>query len=244
MSCDMIDRFLRNNLDDNAYAEYSAALEALVAQAVREATAELTTELHEQARLLGISGSSELQLLTEIEQLRKQVPRWIPCSERMPPDNIDVLWMNANVAGGNAIVGYLDEIKTNWICGMDYQYSRASYTHWMPLPAAPTPSKEGIMSEEIKLPPLPGHPGPYTLQWTSLEVRDMQDYARAAVLADRKQAQARIAELEARIAEQVDVMQQARNFLYATYRWSNDQAAKRFAMMIEALDAAIKKGTP
>lgn len=29
MSYDMIDRFLRNNLDDSDYAEYSAALDAL-----------------------------------------------------------------------------------------------------------------------------------------------------------------------------------------------------------------------
>jgi hypothetical protein len=40
---------------------------------------------------------------------------------------------------------------------------------------------------EIKLPPLPGHPEPHTMQWSSLELRVIQDYAIAAVLADRAQ---------------------------------------------------------
>ena len=36
MSYDMIDRFLRNNLGDDDYAEYSAALDSLCAPSKRE----------------------------------------------------------------------------------------------------------------------------------------------------------------------------------------------------------------
>lgn len=44
MSYDMIDRFLRNNLDDDNYAEYSAALDELCTPPPQRTFVELTDE--------------------------------------------------------------------------------------------------------------------------------------------------------------------------------------------------------
>ena len=44
MSYDMIDRFLRNNLDDDSYAEYSAALDEVCAPPAQRTWVGLTDE--------------------------------------------------------------------------------------------------------------------------------------------------------------------------------------------------------
>lgn len=67
--------------------------------------------------------------------------RWIPVTERLPPENTRVLLFVPNVAeGGNVRIGVLEPIKLWFTDGRD-RLLYAQVTHWMPLPEAPKEDK-------------------------------------------------------------------------------------------------------
>lgn len=74
-----------------------------------------------------------------IERLEAEVPRWIPVTERMPPDSGDVLIYSASHLVGvgcylpNRFVGQ----KGHWVQWYSGGGIGVSVTHWMPLPKAP-----------------------------------------------------------------------------------------------------------
>lgn len=55
--------------------------------------AELATEIKEQARLLGMSGSKELKLIQEIQRLRTHLDNMLECVEIVDPDRWSVQTM-------------------------------------------------------------------------------------------------------------------------------------------------------
>ena len=94
MNYEMIDRFLRNNLDDDAYAKYSAALEALVAQPVSEDCTHFSDVAQRDALLaanrkqaldLLAASTREIELQAEVERLRNR----LEASDMDPYDGID-----------------------------------------------------------------------------------------------------------------------------------------------------------
>ena len=73
MSYDMIDRFLRNKLDDDDYAEYSAALDSLCAPQQRtwvELTSEDYNKIFKQAR----TGEHAVQLAAAMLKEKNDCP--------------------------------------------------------------------------------------------------------------------------------------------------------------------------
>jgi hypothetical protein len=77
----------------------------------------------------------ERRMHAEIEDLEEQVPRWIPVSERLPPDRTVVLaWSGKRVA-----FGYISDGQ--WIDTLYGWFIPNGPTHWMPLPAPPTDGK-------------------------------------------------------------------------------------------------------
>ena len=61
-----------------------------------------------------------------------KVGEWIPCSERLPEDDIDVL---ATVDGGRYIAVYIFHIKDGeWIDFDGFVVDAAKVTAWQPLP--------------------------------------------------------------------------------------------------------------
>ena len=74
----------------------------------------------------------------EAAELRKRVPRWIPCSERMPKWGVEVLVRGKNLG---ARAGYFN-ISGVWGCYGFPVGSDPDVTHWMPLPAAPSAEGE------------------------------------------------------------------------------------------------------
>lgn len=72
-------------------------------------------------------------------------PHWIPCSEKLPEPEIDVLvyyprWYNDMFSQSGIVVSQLMSDGLTWdICG-EFNPGLHSITHWMPLPEKP---KEG-----------------------------------------------------------------------------------------------------
>ena len=64
MSYDMIDRFLRNNLGDDDYAEYSAALDSLVQPAQPQPTDPRITALEARCKDYGEALNSVISAMT------------------------------------------------------------------------------------------------------------------------------------------------------------------------------------
>jgi hypothetical protein len=71
---------------------------------------------------------AELRMHYEIEELEEKVPRWIPVSERMPEQGVNVL----AYFDGRLYVGYYD--------GSDWQDDEnfRDCEYWMLLPEPPT----------------------------------------------------------------------------------------------------------
>ena len=65
------------------------------------------------------------------------VNRWIPCSERMPEQEVRILLF----AAGEVYVGELTDIKDLYDTDIGFMKS-GHVTHWMPLPEIPEPEKE------------------------------------------------------------------------------------------------------
>ena len=64
----------------------------------------------------------------EIEELKAQVPRWIPVADKIPPDQEEVLVLTQSKNG----VRNVD--KGCWAIDHFIHRGRSEVTHWMPLP--------------------------------------------------------------------------------------------------------------
>lgn len=75
------------------------------------------------------------ELEAEVSELREQIPRWIPVSEQLPDDNVNVI---AFLPGGREPGGVREMGREgeSWYDGDGY--TELTPTHWMPLPAPPT----------------------------------------------------------------------------------------------------------
>ena len=80
--------------------------------------------------------------IAKIMQIASE-PDWIPATERLPPDNVDVLVRRKTVCGMRSVVAYRCEGNDCWTLNDgDYEdFYDHSVTHWMPLPAPPTDAK-------------------------------------------------------------------------------------------------------
>ena len=68
---------------------------------------------------------------------------WIPVTERLPPDNVDVLVRRKTIIGMRTVVAYRCPGNDCWTLNDgDYDdFHDWSVSHWMPLPAPPTDDK-------------------------------------------------------------------------------------------------------
>lgn len=68
----------------------------------------------------------------EIEKLKAEVPRWIPVTDKIPPDQEEVLVLTQSKNGvRNVDKGY-------WAIDHFIHRGRSGVTHWMPLPEVET----------------------------------------------------------------------------------------------------------
>lgn len=71
------------------------------------------------------------QQAARIAELEAKVPRWIPVTEKIPPDQEEVLVLTRSKNGvRNVDKGY-------WAIDHFIHRGRAEVTHWMPLPEPP-----------------------------------------------------------------------------------------------------------
>lgn len=71
------------------------------------------------------------QQAAKIAELEAKVPRWIPVTEKIPPDQEEVLVLTRSKNGvRNVDKGY-------WAIDHFIHRGRAEVTHWMPLPEPP-----------------------------------------------------------------------------------------------------------
>ena len=71
------------------------------------------------------------QQAARIAELEAKVPRWIPVTEKIPPDQEEVLVLTSSKNGvRNVDKGY-------WAIDHFIHRGRAEVTHWMPLPEPP-----------------------------------------------------------------------------------------------------------
>ena len=97
---EMIDRFLRNNLDDDDYAEYSEALDAIYApsksEPVQEPVADVRTFTNgagrREQRVVVFGDVNEGDLLYTHPQPKAEI---VPCN--LAPDGVDGYTFNLNV---------------------------------------------------------------------------------------------------------------------------------------------------
>ena len=62
------------------------------------------------------------------EKLKEQVPKWIPCTMRLPESDDKVLCQTVTKKGAvNFVIGY--HMDGRWCCGMN-----SNVVAWMPLP--------------------------------------------------------------------------------------------------------------
>jgi hypothetical protein len=68
---------------------------------------------------------------------------WISVTERLPPDNVDVLVRRSTIVGMRTVVAYRCQGNDCWTLNDgDYDdFYDWSVTHWMPLPAPPSDGK-------------------------------------------------------------------------------------------------------
>ena len=71
------------------------------------------------------------QQAAKIKELEEKIPRWIPVTEKIPPDQEEVLVLTRSKNGvRNVDKGY-------WAIDHFIHRGRAEVTHWMPLPEPP-----------------------------------------------------------------------------------------------------------
>jgi len=88
-----------------------------------------------------MSGGDDVQMdaADAIEELVADVPKWISVEERLPEVAEKVLTYNGNFVSENWLCTVIDKDGTRKM----WAYSDGFVTHWMPLPKAPAPPKEG-----------------------------------------------------------------------------------------------------
>ncbi len=81
------------------------------------------------------NAAMEGDIMTRIAELEAKVPRWIPVTEKIPPDQEEVLLLTRSKNGvRNVDKGY-------WAIDHFIHRGRSEVTHWMPLPEAPEENK-------------------------------------------------------------------------------------------------------
>lgn len=101
------------------------------------ASAEYPTELFEIKRELLESIYIEQSFITQ-----DSINRWIPCSERLPETDVDVLayypyWYDNMFHNTGIVVATLSYDRLTWdICG-EFNPALSAITHWMQLPNNP-----------------------------------------------------------------------------------------------------------
>ena len=67
--------------------------------------------------------------------------RWIPCSERMPESNLELLVIVRGKVGNITLVNSVEignfDRDEGWILEMWPEWEEPNVTHWMPLPEPP-----------------------------------------------------------------------------------------------------------
>lgn len=101
----------------------------------------LGDDLVEAADRIANQNTHILALQKEIEDLRAQLPRWIPVTERLPDDPVKKVLIFVPHTHGNIVdVGrYLG--ADGWVLEGWY-LTQTSVTHWMPLPEPPKEDKQ------------------------------------------------------------------------------------------------------
>ncbi len=79
--------------------------------------------------------------MTLLSEWRDMESHWIPVSERLPPDNVDVLVRRKTAVGMRTVVAYRCTGNDCWTLNDgDYdEFYDWSVSHWMPLPEPPAP---------------------------------------------------------------------------------------------------------
>ena len=107
----------------------------------------LGDDLVEAADRIANQNTHILALQKEIEDLRAQVPRWIPVTERLPEYGVRVLatdmYEGDDYTGIRTREEYPDDADGCWYDEMGRWYAIDDATHWMPLPKAPEVKKDG-----------------------------------------------------------------------------------------------------
>lgn len=74
-----------------------------------------------------------IEHVTELLALMPSVNCWIPCSERLPKDDANVL---AHNDGDGVLIASYDHYVREWMEAFEC-YPLTNVTHWMPLPEPP-----------------------------------------------------------------------------------------------------------
>lgn len=95
----------------------------------------LGDDLAEAADRLENQNAHIAALQKEIEKLRRQVPRWIPVTERLPEDRSDVLVVAYWHERWGVYMGWCAPERAAWSVHIGIgDRSDIAVTHWMPLP--------------------------------------------------------------------------------------------------------------
>ncbi len=88
-------------------------------------------------------GAADLieQQAAKIKELEAKVPRWIPCSERMPSDHVGVLLWDS--IDNTTFTGHYSEFGRWDVDGFNDGTFAFKITHWMPLPEGPEEKNDG-----------------------------------------------------------------------------------------------------
>ena len=98
----------------------------------------LGDDLAEAADRLENQNAHIAALQKEIEKLRRQVPRWIPVTERLPEDRSDVLVVAYWPERWGVYMGWCAPERAAWSVHIGIgDRNDVAVTHWMPLPEPP-----------------------------------------------------------------------------------------------------------
>ena len=98
----------------------------------------LGDDLAEAADRLENQNAHIAALQKEIEKLRRQVPRWIPVTERLPEDRSDVLVVAYWHERWGVYMGWCAPERAEWSVHIGIgDRNDVAVTYWMPLPEPP-----------------------------------------------------------------------------------------------------------
>ena len=77
-------------------------------------------------------------LWEKIKELEKQVPKWIPVTERLPDSQADVLVVAFWHEKWQTMIGWHSDLGQKWrVITPHGEHEPGGVTHWMPLPEPP-----------------------------------------------------------------------------------------------------------